>query len=384
MQENITASTEENTRLSRSIEADRMVASELRTANEEMKIKLDSTTRKTEQLVLDKNLMITEKDAANEELRAEMKRLKKSLSLNIMKNMFKVNEMRRSKKILSAMKQAVDVKKKVEGEAVLEKIKGEYLEVLGKLKGTEEKIESLEMGGEELKGKMKEMEEEEEGLKKELKEVQEKIIVPAEVNESYTQMTPRNAVVIETQTSPRKQAERAGGFWEESEGAKGEDEVEKGVDSYEIDEDSEGEGEGGVGVGVGVGTGVEVEVEVDVEVATAPTPASVPATPNQGTPEGKSSQSTNFTSPDPRTVKVPTTDSDVINSTIISLRATLQEQDDDMDAMKRELDSLRVEKNVAIEQAGIAKLEALQLVAKLEVRRSNGSELPNVALFTIN
>ena len=37
MQENVTAMTEENTRLSRSIEADRMVVSDLRRTNDDMK-----------------------------------------------------------------------------------------------------------------------------------------------------------------------------------------------------------------------------------------------------------------------------------------------------------------------------------------------------------
>ncbi|GMI45105.1 hypothetical protein TrCOL_g6561 [Triparma columacea] len=380
MQENITASTEENTRLSRSIEADRLVASDLKKANLDMKGRLEEETKKCEQAVAEKSLMISEKDAANTELREEVKRMKKNMSLNIMKNMLKMNEIKKATKILSAMKQRVDAKKKAEAELILEKIKGEYLDVTRKLSEAGETIESLEKGRDSLKEKIRELEVKEEDMKKseeemkrseedlkeELKEAQGKIVEPVEVNESFTQMSPRHAVVMETQTSPSKGG--GGEFWDgKEEKEEEEEEEEEEVDSYGEDEDfeQEAEGEGGT-----VEKEKEEAAEEKEEAAEEKEEAAedkedkAPRSPNTSADFSRTVQH------DPRTVPIPVTQSDIINSTVISLRSTLQQQDEDMEAMKEELDALRTEKRIAIEQAGVAKLEALELAAKFEVQQT--------------
>ena len=70
-----------------------------------------------------------------------------------------------------------------------------------------------------------------------------------------------------------------------------------------------------------------------------------------------------------RTVDV-ISDSDMINSTIVQLRSSLSNQDSELEQLKSELTSMKTEKLIALEQAGIAKLEALELAAKLEVQHT--------------
>ena len=67
-------------------------------------------------------------------------------------------------------------------------------------------------------------------------------------------------------------------------------------------------------------------------------------------------------------MEIPTTPSDAINSAVIQLRFELERQNRTIQQLQSELHSINVERNVAVEQAGAAKLEALELAAKLEVR----------------
>jgi hypothetical protein len=63
-------------------------------------------------------------------------------------------------------------------------------------------------------------------------------------------------------------------------------------------------------------------------------------------------------------------DSDMINSTIVQLRSTLNSQDSEVSRLRSELEAVKTEKSIAIEAAGVAKLEALELAAKLEVGKA--------------
>ena len=137
LQESLTEASSENARLSRSLEQDRLLMSDLRRTNEETKKSTASSESKFNQFMTDKKRDIKEKDEANDHLREEVKRVKKSLSMNILRSVANLREAKVKFTAFSAVKAEVSAstiaKIKAEGEAVGKKFREEYVEATTQL-----------------------------------------------------------------------------------------------------------------------------------------------------------------------------------------------------------------------------------------------------------
>lgn len=94
LQESLTEAANENTKLSRSLEQDRLLMADIKRSNEDIKKSMQTSDSKYEQFMNEKKMELKEKDEANAEIREELERTKKSLSVNIMKSVASLREAR--------------------------------------------------------------------------------------------------------------------------------------------------------------------------------------------------------------------------------------------------------------------------------------------------
>ncbi|GMI09899.1 hypothetical protein TrLO_g15289 [Triparma laevis f. longispina] len=361
LQESLTEAANENAKLSRSLEQDRLLMADIKRSNEDINKSMQTSGSKYEQFMKEKKMELKEKDEANAEIREELERIKKSLSVNIMKSVASLREARTKFKTISTMKTTVansnlaKIKAEAEAaaasaEAVDKKFKSEYVELNSQLSTEKEKVskleasatkaeilrQSLEINIETLENKLSNLLADQEVLKASVAR-----IPPAPLlEEGGTQTTPKFAplpaptLTIETQTSPRKTADSGTTVSPKAKKTPTKEEEEEEEEEEEYGEDFEDE-----------------------------TTETAPPQPTQ------QQQQQQQQIPDPR-ISTVISSSDAIASTVISLRSTLQSQDETLEEMKSEIAALRTEKKIAVEQAGLAKLEALELAAKLEVQHT--------------
>jgi len=110
----------------------------------------------------------------------------------------------------------------------------------------------------------------------------------------------------------------------------------------------------------------------DKKEKTASPPKSTTPPPSKSTPSPSKSTPTLLLSDKPNRIEIEIENehaqtTPAIASTVLQLRSTLSAQQHEVDDLKKMVAILTQEKNVAIEMAGISKLEAMESTAKLEV-----------------
>ena len=372
LQESLTESAEENTRLSRSIESDRMVTANLRRSSKDIEKTWKSDQIKFEAFSQSKKLEIEEKNLLIDEHREEIKQAKMLLSLKIMSFTSRNVERRHLSKAFRTLKRNFHENQlrtiRMEADSICEKVKGEYMSAIANLSKAEEKAGMSErekvalserckvLGGtiDELQLQLASLLKEKEAAQSEREDRERKKVQNSDV---ITQTSPKSTSIGAAQTSPKftsigtaqtspKMGSKGAGLAENfgeaaTEGIepRSSDKVGDEEDAYNDSDEFESD-EGGTGSREEQGADLLIGENAAKETGALPTPTTILAT------------------------------SEAISSTIISLRSTLSEQEIEMKNMKTQIEALRVEKNVAIEQAGVAKLEALELAAKVEVGRT--------------